>query len=1190
MDPMDSSSRNVANNKFGDKITINQNNIQNPAADQTDQCLKDLRLTDPRDDKTRIQQTKGGLLKESSNWIFENETFKQWRDDEHNTLLWIKGDPGKGKTMLLSAIIDELTPSTKLAKPMGGKTNTLLSYFFCQGTDSRINNATAVLRGLIYLIIIQERLLVSHVQERYNQAGKDLFIDANAWVALSGMLLNILRDPKVGGLVFVVDALDECETDSAKLLDFITKYASLPRVKWIISSRNNLNIQQKLEPFIRSGILSLELKANAETVSNAVDIYIEHRISRLRSVQHNQDQRDELRDALREKAHGTFLWVSLVMKELEDVQSWEVTEVVKEMPMDLSAVYRRMISQIRNQRRGNVKLCWKILSAIFTAYYPLSLGELGILAGLPNEISEHFESIKKLVTMCGSFLTIREDTIYFIHQSAKDFLSTEVFQSDAAQRHADIFEQSITAISTLPQNIYGLPDFGFRSEHTWAPEPNPLAPIRYSCFCWIGHFCDAYGANPKPETGLLLQEKLWSFLKDNVLRWLESMILLGGLANALRSLQKMAREFDADSQLSEFLHSTERFIINNGPLITRTPLQVYGSALVFSQASSAMNQHQWKERLPLIEHIKGVIQTNNALLQTLEGHTSTVMAVCFSMDGKAIASSCRNGNVRIWDAATGAIQHTYRAAAGYRDILAISFAPDSESVVFLSHKYRLFVEDSLSLVTLSLDTKTPSLQLDNTSSIRLNEAIGRENSPWLKHSARATFSLDGQMLAITRASDGPIELWNVATRLRLRKFLGDRTGGPIHGLAFSPDSKTIASGDEDATVSLWDVETGACFRKLATYTHRHSPITAIAFRLDSKKLVFRSWAPSENTSIRVLDIATGRSQETHMSHDNGIWAIAFSPDGRTIAVGSEYGVIRLWDADLGMQPWMSGDTARPKAGPTRSKIIEKMVFSPDGKILALSTIFLSREVELWDTSKGTCQNIIDVPPWLFASKHAVSWGWDGAITFSPDGGTLALGCCGICLWDVATAREVRHPTLSGTHCTAIAFSPNGEELASSLGGSDIQLQNLATGGTRRIFNRRAVQVDAITFFPEGETLAVVYHSGLILLWDTATGMCLQQFLNTDDTNPAMRIPYTSIKYLPDGPFLCLDHRYIINLSQENEEPPEHDALLIDKEWITKSGKPLLWLPREYRSNYVAIQGNIVAIEHKSGITFIQFNS
>ncbi|QYS99678.1 hypothetical protein H0G86_006798 [Trichoderma simmonsii] len=1158
MNSIEPSSRNIANNSFGDNITIHQGNIQNPVAGQTDQCLKDLRLTDPRDDKTRIQQTKGGLLKESSNWIFENETFEEWRDGEQNTLLWIKGDPGKGKTMLLCAIIDELTPRTKLATPMDRTTETFLSYFFCQGTDSRINNATAVLRGLIYLIIIQEHSLISHVQERYKHAGKDLFIDIIAWVALSGMLLNILRDPKIGDIVFVVDALDECETDSAKLLDFITNYASLPRVKWIISSRNNLNIQQKFETFIRNGILSLELKANAETVSNAVDIYIEHRISQLRSIQHNQSQRDALRDSLREKANGTFLWVSLVMKELEDVQSWEVTEVVKEMPMDLSAVYKRMIGQIRHQRRVNAKFCWEILSTIFTAYYPLSLGELGTLSGLPKEISEHLESMIKLVIMCGSFLTIRQGIVYFIHQSAKDFLSTEAFQSDTAQRHAGICEQSIAVISTLTQNIYGLTDFGFRTKDAPPPNPNPLASLKYSCFCWTEHFCDAYGANPQSETGLALKETTWTFLNNYVLRWLESVILLGGLTDALRSIQKILRE-------------------------------VYGSALVFSQTSSDIRQLQWKERLQLIEDTQGVIKTNSALLQTLEGHNNRVRDIRFSLDGQMVASCCDGGKVRVWDAATGAIQHTVTTRCN--DLLAVSFSPGNKSVVFVSNGNGI-TDNLLSLITVSLDDKTPSAQLHD-SSIQLNGSAAFGCSQMLEakkpRSARATFSLDGKMLAIIGRSDDPIELWNAATGLHLRTIREAKKGDElIFSMAFSPDSKTIASGNGDATVNLWNVETGACFATFTT-SHPHAAISAIAFRLDDKELALGRITPYGK--IRILDMATGKDQETHISLDDTICGMAFSRDDRTIAVGSKDGTIQLWDADLGMRVWTTGDTSSLRTRSAIPKVIENMVFSPDGKTLALSG-FLSKEVELWDALKGTRHKTLKIPLRFFTP--AIAGDGDGAITFSPDGGTLAFGCRGICLWDVTTGRRIPQPIIEGTYCTAFALSPNGEELASSFYGTEIKLQNMATGKVQREFSKGWNRVHAITFLPEGKTLAAVYDTGLILVWDAATGACLQEFdsglRRSVHTDPVSRFRYTSIKYLPKGPFFCLNDRYIINLSHENAESRKHDLLLYDGEWITKGGNPLLWLPREYRSKAVAIQDNLVAIGHKSGMTFIRFNS
>ncbi|KAM6513749.1 hypothetical protein FALCPG4_014969 [Fusarium falciforme] len=108
------------------------------------QCLKDLRETDPRDDKTRIQDTKGGLLRDSYRWILDNDDFQQWRDNPRSQLLWIKGDPGKGKTMLLCGIIDELEKEP----------DNCLSYFLCQATEARLSNATAVLRGLIYLLVV----------------------------------------------------------------------------------------------------------------------------------------------------------------------------------------------------------------------------------------------------------------------------------------------------------------------------------------------------------------------------------------------------------------------------------------------------------------------------------------------------------------------------------------------------------------------------------------------------------------------------------------------------------------------------------------------------------------------------------------------------------------------------------------------------------------------------------------------------------------------------------------------------------------------------------------------------------------------------------------------------------------------------------------------------------------------------
>jgi Cdc6-like AAA superfamily ATPase len=171
------------------------------------------------------------LLEDSYRWIFDNPDFKRWLNDQQHQLLWIKGDPGKGKTMLLCGIINELKKSI-------AKTD-LLSYFFYQATDLRINNATAALRGLVYMLVVQQPSLISHVLEKHKHAGKTLFEDVNAWVALSEIFTNILQDPSLNSTYLIIDALDECVTDLPKLLLFIGEQLSVSRrVKWLISSRN----------------------------------------------------------------------------------------------------------------------------------------------------------------------------------------------------------------------------------------------------------------------------------------------------------------------------------------------------------------------------------------------------------------------------------------------------------------------------------------------------------------------------------------------------------------------------------------------------------------------------------------------------------------------------------------------------------------------------------------------------------------------------------------------------------------------------------------------------------------------------------------------------------------------------------------------------------------------------------------
>jgi len=503
------------------------------------ECIQHLRLTDPRDDKMRIEETKGGLLEDSYLWIFENSDFQQWRNDQQSRLLWIKGDPGKGKTMLLCGIVNELKKSM-------AKTD-LLSYFFCQATDSRINNATAVLRGLVYLLVDQQPSLISHVRKKHDHAGKTLFEDANAWVALSEIFKNILQDPSLNCTYLIIDALDECLIDLPKLLDFVIEKSSVsPRVKWIISSRNWPDIEERLERAGHKVRLCLEL--NAESISTAVSIYIQHKVQQLAKLKKYDDKtRVAVLQHLASNANDTFLWVALVCQNLAKISRWNTLEKLNAFPPGLDSLYDRMMEQIRHS--DNACLCKRILASTAIVYRPITLKELKSLVETLEDMSDDLESLGEIIGLCGSFLTIREGTVYFVHQSAKDYLLIqafdEVFPSGKEETHYVIFSRSLQVMSrTLRRDIYGLHALGYPIERAEPPDPNPLAASRYSCIYWVDHLCD-WISNPCANHKVDLQDggSVDEFVRKKYLYWLEALSLCGSMSDGVVSMAKLEALF-----------------------------------------------------------------------------------------------------------------------------------------------------------------------------------------------------------------------------------------------------------------------------------------------------------------------------------------------------------------------------------------------------------------------------------------------------------------------------------------------------------------------------------------------------------------------------------------------------------------------------------------------------------------------
>lgn len=499
-------------------------------------CLRDLYITSPPNDRIRIEETKGGLLMDAFVWVLQNGAYKQWLEDPQTSLLWIRGDPGKGKTMLLCGIIDqlqELTPPTNLY------------YFFYQATDSRLNNASSALRGLLHMLISEKPHLISYVRHDYDKSGKSIFEDSNSWFILSRIFLAILKDPSTRNLTFIIDALDECLTDLTKFLELIRQSSSSPGVKWIISSRNEINVQDVLLKTENKSVISLEL--NSESVSAAIRTYIYYQVELLsKEKRYQQDIRDSIQEYLIDNADGTFLWVALVCEMLKNAPSFDPRPKSAAYPPGLDNIYKRMMDKVLGSESH-----WgsRILAINTVARRPLSIQELETLTFSPSNSNDTIESLEKrweeALGYCGNFLTKRKGVVYFIHQSAKDFIinkaSDKLFSDGTEYINRHIFKVSIsTMMSTLRRDIYGLVKPGFLMDDLTSqdvPSPNPLAPVGYCCVYWIGHFVESISHSDDNSC----QELISIFIKEKYIYWLESLSLLRSMYNGEMEMQKLER-------------------------------------------------------------------------------------------------------------------------------------------------------------------------------------------------------------------------------------------------------------------------------------------------------------------------------------------------------------------------------------------------------------------------------------------------------------------------------------------------------------------------------------------------------------------------------------------------------------------------------------------------------------------------
>jgi hypothetical protein len=227
-------------------------------------------------------------------------------------------------------------------------------------------------------------------------------------------------------------------------------------------------------------------------------------------------------------------------RQLEEYGIWEPLAVVKETPEGLHELYDRMMDRIQRSPGSHANTCRLLLCTAAVAYRPLFLAEMGSLRGLVGRA----ETVKKIVTMCGSFLTVRDEQIYLVHQSAKDYLSGKMAATalpSQSEMHYSLFSRSLEVMSsTLKRDIYNLVELGFPIEEVKVFIPDPLATTRYSCVYWVDHLYDSVLGKSESENKCLQDDNVvHTFLRLRYLYWLEALSLCRCISAGVVSMTKL---------------------------------------------------------------------------------------------------------------------------------------------------------------------------------------------------------------------------------------------------------------------------------------------------------------------------------------------------------------------------------------------------------------------------------------------------------------------------------------------------------------------------------------------------------------------------------------------------------------------------------------------------------------------------
>ena len=539
------------------------------------------------------------------------------------------------------------------------------------------------------------------------------------------------------------------------------------------------------------------------------------------------------------------------------------------------------------------------------------------------------------------------------------------------------------------------------------------------------------------------------------------------------------------------------------------------------------------------------------------GHSRPVSALAFSPDGVVLASGDESGEVRLWRAGTGQLLSVLQPGRGDNKVMALVFTEDGTKLIGAGlweiQVWELGTEVSQPIVT------------------RLEGLLGPLSSR--RSYSPTVFSPDGRFLAsqvwdsVSETITRKIYVWDVATGSLLSKLVhagwleailtwfgfyksSGYAPGDIDTLAFSPDSKTLATVGSD-TIRLWDMRQA---KPRATSKWELEGGLALAFSPESQFLASGLW----NGEVHLWHTTPEERQEERNSfvqyspkltlkgHKGVVSKLLFSPDGRTLITGSVDGLIKAWDTASGNQrftceaqsehTWRASFTEKSGVfttvtwpGNPRPGLCQRLWDVKTGEQLALhfldailpaaispdATTFVSHRRfdytrlegnwEVWDSSNAK-------RAWAILLGHPNTENpFDVLFTFAPDGKILASAGKdnSIYLWEFPERSQLPagHGLSSivhnldfrsilegdGQHISALAFSSDAKMLASGSDEAIIRLWDVESGdalftltGHDRTNSKYFREIVLLAFSPDGKTLASASRQQLCL-WDIVSG-------------------------------------------------------------------------------------------------------